>query len=350
MIYTTTLYLLFTALTSLVRMGAEQPVAIDKTYQNPVFEPILADPSVFRDPVSGDFFAYGTEDNWGDGQGARIVPVLRSSDLVDWKLEGPSFLTKPNWKPRGGIWAPNVNRIDGRYYMYYSFSTWGDPDPGIGLAIADRPEGPFIDQGALFTSEQIGVPNSIDPHYWEENGKKYLFWGSYNDGPQQGNYMVSLSKDGKSIVAQEKKVKVAAGDVEAVMIHKRGKYYYYFGSKENCCEGANSKYHVVVARSVNLKGPYLDKLGRDLAERGNGTLFISGNEHIAGPGHNSRIITDDEGTDWMMYHAIDRNQGKVSSGASRRMLMLDRVKWVEEWPEISGHEPSSTAQKAPVFK
>src|SRR5690606_41405711 len=39
------------------------------TYKNPVFEPILADPTVIRDPKSGFFYAYGTQDDWGDGAG-----------------------------------------------------------------------------------------------------------------------------------------------------------------------------------------------------------------------------------------------------------------------------------------
>jgi len=97
-------------------------------------------------------------------------------------------------------------------------------------------------------------------------------------------------------------------------------------------------------------GPYLDRDGRPITDRGNGTLFIKGNERIAGPGHNARLIADDEGTDWFLYHGIDRNKGKVSSGASRRMLMLDRVTWRDGWPEIAGGTPSTTPQDVPVFQ
>ena len=320
------------------------------TYQNPVFIPILADPTVVRDPETGYFFAYGTQDNWGDGQGSRLVPVLRSKDLVQWEIQGNAFQQKPSWKSSGGIWAPNVQWVDGKFLMYYSFSTWGDANPGIGVATSLRPEGPFIDHGKLFTSEEIGVPNSIDPQFWEQDGKKYLFWGSYSQAPNQGNYIIELSNDGLKVADPTAKIKVAAGDIEAVMIHYKNGFYYYFGSKENCCEGADSKYHVVVGRSKNLKGPYLDQLGNPLTERGSGTLFLKGNQSFVGPGHTSQLITDDAGNDWMLYHAIDPTNGKVSTGATRRMLLLDHVYWEDGWPLIKGQSPSSTPQMKPFFK
>lgn len=329
---------------------SRQPDTAVATYTNPVFEPILADPTVIRDPETGFFYAYGTQDNWGDGQGSRLVPIIRSTNLVDWQVVGQAFQQKPSWKEDGGIWAPDVNIVNGKYHLYYAYSTWGDPNPGIGVAVADQPTGPFTDHGKVFTSEEVDVPNSIDAFYFEEEGKKYLFWGSFSNAPTQGTYVVELADDGLSVPDLSQKVKIAAGDYEAVMIHKRGDYYYFFGSKGSCCEGADSKYHVLVARSENLMGPYLDKGGYAITDRGKGTLFIEGNARIAGPGHNARLIADDEGTDWFLYHGIDRDKGKVSSGASRRMLMLDKVTWRDGWPEIAGRVPSSAPQKAPVFQ
>ncbi len=327
-----------------------KPVLNERTYANPVFEPILADPSVIRDPQSGDFYAYGTQDDWGDGQGSRLIPILRSPNLVDWEVVGQAFSTKPTWKSNGGLWAPDVNYVNGKYHLYYAYSTWGDPNPGIGVAVATKPAGPFVDHGKLFTSEEADVPNSIDAFYFEEDGMKYLFWGSFSNAPTQGTYGVKLADDGLSIADLSQKVKIAAGDYEAVMIHKRSGYYYFFGSKGSCCDGANSQYHVLVARSKHLMGPYVDKEGRAITDRGNGTLLLQGDERIAGPGHNSRLVTDDEGTDWLLYHGIDRKQGKVSSGASRRMLMLDRIIWRDGWPEIEGGVPSATPKEAPVFQ
>lgn len=329
---------------------SQQPDTSVATYANPVFEPILADPTVIRDPETGYFYAYGTQDDWGDGQGSRLVPILQSNDLVNWQAVGQAFEEKPSWKEAGGIWAPDVTLVNGKYHLYYAYSTWGDPNPGIGVAVAEQPTGPFIDHGKLFTSEEADVPNSIDAFYFEEKGEKYLFWGSFSNAPTQGTYAVKLADDGLSVPNLSQKVKIAAGDFEAVMIHRRGNYYYFFGSKGSCCEGVDSKYHVLVARSENLMGPYLDRRGYAITNRGKGTLFIEGNARIAGPGHNARLIADDEGTDWFLYHGIDRDEGKVSSGASRRMLMLDKVTWHDGWPEIEGRVPSTTPQEAPVFQ
>lgn len=320
------------------------------SFQNPVFTPILADPTVIRDPESKLFYAYGTEDNWGDGQGSRLMPILKSADLVDWHYVGEVFQDKPSWKTGGGLWAPDINQVNGKFYLYYSFSLWGDPDPGIGLAIATKPAGPFVDQGKLFTSKDIKVPNSIDPSLFQDDEQKILVWGSFSDEENQGIHMIALSSDGTAPAPGAQKHKLAAGDWEAAMLHKRDDYYYFFGSKGSCCEGARSQYQVFVARSKAIRGPYLDKRGQAIVERGNGSLLLQGNEKIAGPGHHAKIITDDAGQEWLLYHGIWKDNPTVSSGASRRTLMLDRLLWEDGWPMIKDAVPGTGVQQAPQFR
>lgn len=319
-------------------------------YKNPVFEPILADPTVLRDPKSGLFYAYGTQDDWGDGVGSRLIPILTSTDLTNWQNIGQAFESKPVWKKNGGLWAPEVVYVNGKYVMYYAYSTWGDPNPGIGVAVAAQPQGPFIDKGKLFLSKEVGVPNSIDPFYWEEKGKKYLFWGSFSDATTQGTFGIPLSNDGLSVPDLSQKFKIAAGDFEAVVIHKRKDYYYFIGSKGSCCEGVNSTYHVLVGRSKKLEGPYLDKEGRDIRKRGNGTLLLERSQNYVGPGHTSRIFTDDNKQDWILYHGINSSNGKVASGASRRVLLLDKIIWENDWPTIIDAKVGEKSQRKPFFK
>ena len=62
------------------------------------------------------------------------------------------------------------------------------------IATADKPEGPFTDLGKLFRSNEIKIQNCIDPFYIEDNGKKYLFWGSFH-----GIYGTELTEDGLSL-------------------------------------------------------------------------------------------------------------------------------------------------------
>ncbi len=322
----------------------ESAASADSTYKNPVFEPVLADPTVLKDGAY--FYAYGTEDNWGNEGGYHLIPVIRSTDLVHWMLVGDALQTKPSWKQEGGIWAPDVTKVDDKYYMYYSFSTWGDEDPGIGLAIADKPEGPFEDQGKVFLSKEIGVPNSIDPFYIEDSGKKYLFWGSFH-----GIYAIELTADGKSV--QGKKVKIAGNHLEASYIYKKGDYYYYFGSQGSCCEGANSTYEVVVGRSPSLLGTYVDKEGKKLVDANSGTLLLTGNDSaygFAGPGHNAEIMTDDAGDEWFLYHAMFKANAKLDNGTNRRSLLIDRLTWQDGWPVIKNSQPSTGAMPVPIFK
>ncbi|SEN92507.1 arabinan endo-1,5-alpha-L-arabinosidase [bacterium A37T11] len=326
--------------------GSDEPVITGLTYKNPVFQPILADPSVIK---AGDtFYAYGTQDDWGDGKGSRLVPVIKSKDLITWSVVGNAFATRPSWKTSGGIWAPDINYFNSKYYLYYALSTWGDTNPGIGVALSDKPEGPFQDQGKLFDTQSIGVPNSIDPTIFEDDGVRYLIWGSFSTASTQGIHGVQLVSDGLSIIPSSK-FKIAAGDFEAPMIYKRRGYYYFFGSKGGCCDGAGSTYHVMVARSGSLKGPYLDKAGNDIAQNGNGTILIDGGNSFVGPGHNAHIVTDDKGTDWFLYHAISIANPKLANGTTLRALMLDKLTWENDWPVIKDKKPSSTLQSAPNF-
>lgn len=320
------------------KTATEKNTLKTEEFQNPVFEPVIADPSIIKSE-DGYYYVYGTEDNWGDGMGPRYVPIVRSKDLVKWDYIGEAFEAglSPNWK-EGGLWAPDIRYYLGKYYLYYSLSTWGDEDPGIGVAISETPEGPFTDQGKLFRSLEIGVDNSIDPAFYDDNGTPYLFWGSFH-----GIYGIELAKDGLKTAGEP--FQVAGNAFEAPYIIKRGNYYYVFLSLGSCCEGENSTYHVAVARSKSIKGPYLDKNGKDIMAS-NGTIILASSKKFAGPGHNA-IITDKDGKDWIVYHAIDKSEPKMISGITRRPLMLDPIIWKDGWPSIKSQEPGEKPQKNP---
>lgn len=315
-------------------------------YENPVFEPVLADPSLIRSE-DGTFYVYGTEDDWGDGKGSRLIPILRSDDLIEWEVVGDAFTRKPDWKLEGGLWAPDIVYHEGKYLLYYAFSTWGDEDPGIGVATADDPAGPFEDQGPLFLSSEIGVTNSIDPMFYVDDGTPYLFWGSFH-----GIYGIQLSDDGLKTAGE--KFPVAGDAFEAPYLVKRDGYYYLFLSLGSCCEGEFSSYHVAVGRSEQIEGPYLDQNGDDLMGS-TGTLVLVGDEdaekekRFVGPGHNA-IVTDDAGTDWIVYHAIDPEEPRLPAGATRRPLMIDPLVWKDGWPQVEGLLPRTGEQTGPVWK
>ena len=319
---------IITLLCGLTEIGKTFSVAADEPqggnrYSNPVVPYSLPDPTVIK-AADGYFYLYATED-------IRHTPIHRSSDLVNWKLVGTAFSdsTRPSFEPKGGIWAPDINLIGGKYVMYYSMSVWGgEMTCGIGVAVSNKPEGPFTDRGKLFRSNEIGVQNSIDPFYIEDAGKKYLFWGSFH-----GIFAIELSTDGLTVKPGAVKQQIAGTAYEGTYILKKDAYYYLFASIGSCCEGVKSTYKTVVGRSDNLFGPYLNKEGKSMSENQH-EILIHGNERFVGTGHNSEIVSDNAGKSWILYHAVDIAKPKG------RVLMLDEIVWKDRWPSVEGNSPS----------
>ena len=312
-----------------MRLSAQDMTA--DVYRNPVIDYSLPDPSVVRGD-DGFFYLYATED-------IRNLPIHRSKNLTDWEYVGTAFTdqTRPDFEEKGGIWAPDINKIGGKYVLYYSMSAWGGEwTCGIGCATADNPAGPFTDHGKMFRSNEIGVKNSIDPFYIEDSGRKYLFWGSF-----RGIYAVELSDDGLSVKEGEVPRKVAGTAYEGTYIHKKGGYYYLFASIGSCCEGLRSTYTTVVGRSKDLLGPYVDKEGNRMLDNCH-EILIHKNDSFVGTGHNSEIVSDKDGNDWVLYHAVS------VENPDGRVLMLDRVDWQGGWPVVAGDVPSAESRK-PCF-
>ena len=309
------------------------------TYTNPVFDRDFPDPNL-EFGHDGYIYAYSTNTAWSDlgPKGGQLIPIIRSKNLVHWDFVGTVLSAHPAWKTDGGVWAPDVTFFSGKYYCYYAVSTWGDANPGIGLATSDKAGGPFTDQGKVFMSSEIGVGNCIDPVLVVERDQLYLFFGSFH-----GIYGVPLSPDGMK--PDGKPFQIADSQFEGSYIFKKAGYYYYLGSSGTCCDGANSTYHLLVGRATSPEGPYTDKDGKPLLE-GGGTMFLhaDGKGLFVGTGHNGDVIRDDAGTYWIVYHAYHK-----ADPARGRVLMLDRVDWVGGWPKITNDEPSTTPQPAPVF-
>lgn len=304
---------------------------VKQIYSNPILNFSMPDPTIIKDD-NGFFYLYATED-------IRNVPIFRSKDLINWTNVGTAFTesSRPSFEPNGGIWAPDISYINNKYVLHYSMSVWGGEETcGIGVAIADKPEGPFVDNGKMFRSNEIGVTNSIDPFYIEDEGKKYLFWGSF-----RGLYAIELSNDGLSIKEGAEKQQIAGTAFEASYVHKRGNYYYLFASIGSCCEGVNSTYQLVVGRSESLFGPYMDKKGNKMMDN-HYELVIGPNQRFVGNGHCSEIIQDDAGNDWIFYHSVD------TQNPQGRVLLMDKIEWEQDWPKVANHSPSLKAEK-PVF-
>ena len=304
------------------------------TNRQPVIDMSAPDPTVIR-AEDGTFYLYATED-------MRNIPIFHSANLVDWKLVGTAFTdnSRPKWLPKGGIWAPDIQRVGGKYHLYYAKSVWGGEwDAGIGVAVSNSPAGPFVDRGCMFTSKQIGIQNCIDPFYIEDGGKKYLFFGSFH-----GIYGVELTADGLHVKQGAKPREVAGTFMEATYIRRRGGYYYLFGSAGTCCEGARSTYRITIGRSKSLFGPYVDKTGQRLLDN-HYNILLDKDDSVLGPGHNAGLITDDAGNDYMFYHGF-----KASDPDAGRVVWLSRIVWADGWPSVMMEKGSQKNETVPVIK
>ena len=318
---------------------------IGMTYTNPVITfSSVADPTVIR--TDEGFYLYATQTN------SYWIPIYFSKDLVNWEFKRSAFrkATRPTEDvlPGGGaFWAPEIRYINGKYVLYFSWAKWGDGSISYtAVATSDSPVGDFLNAKPLLITDDFGS-NCIDQFYSEEDGKKYMFVGSFN-----GIYVTELTDDGLSVKrgADGKPVlkkQVCGRAFEGTNIYKKGKYYYLFASINNCCpnNGMDSKYKVVVGRSENLLGPYVDRKGKDMLDNSWELVLEGDGETFFGPGHNSIIIPDDAGTDWMIYHSYVKENGTVGG----RLGMLDRIVWsADGWPTIKKCVPSK-GDLLPVF-
>jgi arabinan endo-1,5-alpha-L-arabinosidase len=116
------------------------------------------------------------------------------------------------------------------------------------------------------------------------------------------------------------------GAIEAPFVVHRCGYYYLFVSFDKCCAGADSTYRVMVGRSRDVKGPYVDRAGTAMLQ-GGGTQVVAGAGAWKGPGHNA-VLRTDKG-DYNLYHAY-------AAGDGHSELRISQLVWdAEGWP-ISG--------------
>ncbi len=172
--------------------------------------------------------------------------------------------------------------------------------------------------------------NAIDPALLvDQKGRWLLFWGSFWTGLKvvELEPTTGMPKPGAEIQPIAARPHHPSHAIEAPFVEFHNGYYYLFVSWDNCCDGANSTYKVMVGRSRESTGPYVDAAGKPMLE-GGGTLVLGSDERWRGPGHNG-ILTTDQGQ-WMVHHTYD-----VENLAAHRILQVRPLKWTDDgWPEV----------------
>ena len=307
--------------------------------------PVVVDTPFVHDPVmayeDGVYYLYCT------GHG---ITQMTSTDRQHWTLSREGVLPNgkiPAWTHDSvpgfetHIWAPDVVKYRGKWYMGYSCSTFGKNTSAIGLlsnkCLSDK-DG-WKDEGCIVASRgNRDNWNAIDPNFIiDEKGKPWMTWGSFWDGIQ----LIPLDKTmhpKKGAKPQTIARRHAVGDasaepnptskfagtnaIEAPFIMRHGGYYYLFVSWDYCCRGIKSNYRVAVGRSKKVAGPYLDRDGKPMLE-GGGTLLLEGDKkEYEALGHCSAYHFPDG--DVFFCHGY----GVAKNGAS--ILVQKRIEWTED--------------------
>ncbi|MEV5555067.1 arabinan endo-1,5-alpha-L-arabinosidase [Nonomuraea wenchangensis] len=253
------------------------------------------DPSVVRRPGGGYLLAH-TGDN---------IALKTSADRTAWRNAGVVFPNGAPWTTSytgGGrnLWAPDISYHNGKYYLYYSASTFGSNNSAIFLATSTTgASGSWTNNGLIISTSSSSTYNAIDPNLFvDDQGRWWLSFGSFWTGIK----LIQLDPaTGKRLDGTVRGIAQRPGStaVEAPYIYKHGGYYYLWVSFDACCRGAASTYRIMVGRSAGVTGPYLDRNGVAMTS-GGGTQVLAGHDSVHGPGHQA-VFGDVDG-DILVYH------------------------------------------------
>ena len=274
-------------------------------YRNPVLHADYSDPDVCA--VGGDYFLTASSFNCTPG-----LPILHSKDLVNWKIvnyalkkvEPVEYYNEP--RHGKGVWAPSIRFHEGMYYIY-----WGDPDFGIFMVKTRDPYGEW--DAPVLVKAGKGM---IDPcPLWDDDGRVYLAhaWAGSRAKFNSVLTVCELNKEGTAVISDP--VLVFDGNdgvnhtIEGAKFYKRNGFYYLFAPAGGVVSGWQ-----LVMRSKNVYGPYEARI-----------VMAQGKTDINGP-HQGGWVDTPAGESWFL-HFQDK-------GAYGRVLHLNPMKWVNDWPVI----------------
>lgn len=274
-------------------------------YRNPVLHADYSDPDVCV--VGEDYFLTASSFNCTPG-----LPILHSKDLVNWKIVNYALKkVEPveyyNEARHGkGVWAPSIRFHEGVYYIY-----WGDPDFGIFMVKTRDPYGEW-DKPVLVKAGK----GMIDPcPLWDDDGRVYLAhaWAGSRAKFNSVLTVCELNKEGTAVISDP--ILVFDGNdgvnhtIEGAKFYKRNGFYYLFAPAGGVVSGWQ-----LVMRSKDVYGPYEARI-----------VMAQGKTDINGP-HQGGWVDTPAGESWFL-HFQDK-------GAYGRVLHLNPMKWVNDWPVI----------------
>ena len=258
-----------------------------KTAGNPIAEGDYADP---EGVVFGKtYWIYPT---WSDRYENQLYfDCFSSKDLVKWKKHERIIDNSAISWLRMALWAPAAVEKDGKYYLFFGGN---DVHPGevggIGVAVADKPQGPFKDLiGKPLINDIVNGAQPIDQFVFQDkDGTYYMYYGGWGHCN-----IVKMADDFKSIVpfpdgTMYKEV-TPKGYVEGpFMFIRDGKYYFMWS------EGGwgGPHYRVAYAIADSPFGPFERK----------GVILQQDPEVATGAGHHSVLHNPKSDKYYIVYH------------------------------------------------
>lgn len=275
---------------------------------NPLATGWYADPEarIFE----GNYWIYPTYSAVYEEQ--TFFDAFWSKDLKEWnKVERILEIEQISWAEKA-LWAPSSIEVGGKYYLYFCANDIQSDDEvgGIGVAVADRPEGPFRDAlGRPLIDRFHDGAQPIDPHaFVDDDGQAYLFYGGWSHCN-----VVKLNPDmtGLDVFEDEATFKSITPEhyVEGPCMFKRGGRYYFMWAEGGW---GGPDYSVAYAISDTPIGPF-ERIGKILQQDP---------DVATGAGHHGLFVPKEENGDWwIVYHRRPLDE----TDRNHRVLCMDRM-------------------------
>ena len=169
--------LIFPLLGFACSQAKNQETVVVKKSGNPVFEGWYADPEAII--YDDTYWIYPTYSDEYEKQ--TFFDCFSSKDLVNWTKHSSIIDTaEVKWAKRA-MWAPSVIRKDGKYYFFFAANDVHEGEVGgIGVAVSDKPEGPYKDLlGKPLINDIVNGAQPIDQYVFCENGEYYMYYGGW---------------------------------------------------------------------------------------------------------------------------------------------------------------------------
>lgn len=280
--------------------------------RNPEFQG--ADPHAMF--VDGELWVFPTGGPGGSWAADRFG-AFSSRDLKTWRSRGVILRRdRVRWIGDDGarehfLWAPGVATRGGKWYLYYSVGPQNPTPSRIGVAVADRPQGPYRDIGKPLVTGGNGY-EAIDPMVFVDprTAKAYLYAG----GSAGAKLRVWELGSDMTTLAREIAVDQPPEFTEGAFLHERGGTYYlsYSHGKWN-----GPDYSVHYATAPSPTGPWRYR-GR----------ILSGDARHQGPGHHS-FVKAPSGEWLIVYHRWEQPPG-AAPFKGERQVAIDRVRYAAD--------------------